>query len=364
MPEITRLAVVGYGLVGKRHVETLIRIPQIELAAIVEPHDAAREQVLRHGVPCYASLSDMFAKDGPDGVILATPTPLHVEQGLECVANGCPVLVEKPIAVTSAEASRLVEAAEQARVPLLVGHHRRHNPLIRAAKAAIDEGRIGAIRSVQATCWFYKPDSYFDAAAWRKLHGAGPVSVNLVHDVDLLRHFCGDVERVRAVARPSIRKYENEDLAAAILEFASGAVATLSVSDSVVSPWSWELTARENPAYPATNQSCYLIGGSEGALSIPDLRVWKHEAQPDWWSPISATSLLAEAHDPLTAQALHFCEVIRGATVCLVSGKEGLKSLQVIEAIEKASEIGEPVSLVEQEQAFAPAKDMFSSATA
>ena len=139
----------------------------------------------------------------------------------------------------------------------------RHNGMVKAAKAALDVGLIGRVRAVQATCWFYKPDYYFDAAPWRTRKGAGPISVNLVHDVDLLRHFCGEVRSVRAVSVPSARGFENEDLATAILTFEDGAVATISVSDSIVAPWSWELTARENPAYPATNESCYLIGGTE-----------------------------------------------------------------------------------------------------
>jgi len=353
MSEKTRLAVAGYGLVGKRHVETLLRTPETELAAIVEPNEGTRVQAQKLGVACYESLSQLFEAGIPDGVILATPTPLHVEQGLECIENRCPLLVEKPIAVTSAEARHLVDAADRAGVPMLIGHHRRHNPIIRSVKAALDAGSIGDIRAVQATCWFYKPDSYFEAAPWRKRKGAGPVSVNLVHDVDLLRHFCGDVIRVRAVSTPSVREFENEDLSAAILEFASGAVATLTVSDSIASPWSWELTARENPAYPATNQSCYLIGGSKGSLSIPDLRIWHHLQDPDWWSPISAMTLLADAQDPLVSQVLHFSEVIKGQTKCLVPGEEGLRSLQVIEAIEKASNSLLPVE-IENFQVLSP----------
>ena len=91
---------------------------------------------------------------------------------------------------------------------------------------------------------FYKPDHYFEVAPWRKCKGAGPVSVNLVHDIDLLRYFCGEVRTVQAVLSPSIRGFENEDLAATILTFESGALATISVLGQYLSaPWSWELTS-------------------------------------------------------------------------------------------------------------------------
>lgn len=343
MSDITRIAVVGLGLIGKRHANILCRTPGVELSGVVEQSEGGQQEARRLGVPVFASLDELLSNGGSDGIILATPTPLHVDQGLACIANECPVLIEKPIAVTAGEAKLLTDAAAAAGVPLLVGHHRRYNGMVRSAKQAIDDGMIGSVRSVQATCWFYKPDHYFDLAPWRTQKGAGPISVNLVHDVDLLRHFCGEVTEVRAIAVPSIRGFENEDLATAILSFASGAIASISVSDSIVAPWSWELTARENPAYPATNESCYLIGGSQGGLSLPDLRVWRHASKPDWWTPISATTLTCSIEDPLAVQVGHFSDVISGRAAPLVSGLEGLKSLEIVEAVTTAASSGKSV---------------------
>ena len=71
----------------------------------------------------------------------------------------------------------------------------------------------------RATCWFYKPDHYFNSAPWRKQKGAGPIYVNLIHDIDLLRYFCGDVRSVFAYGVPSKRGYENEDVASILLKF-------------------------------------------------------------------------------------------------------------------------------------------------
>ena len=348
MSKTTRIAIVGFGLIGRRHADVIRRAPELELAAIVEPGPEGGIAAEAPGAPVFATLSEMLEVIKPDGVVLATPTPLHVEQGLACIAAGCPVLIEKPIAVTSQDAKLLTDAAENAGVPLLVGHHRRHNGMVQAAKAALSGGVIGDIRAIQATCWFYKPDHYFEVAPWRTRKGAGPVSVNLVHDVDLLRHFCGEVRTVQAIAVPSRRGFENEDLATAVLQFQSGAVATISVSDSIVAPWSWELTARENPAYPATSESCYLIGGSEGGLSLPDLRVWRHDELPDWWTPISARNLTCSMEDPLAVQIAHFAAVIAREEEPLVSGWEGLKSLEVVEAVALSSVTGREVSFGEE----------------
>ena len=345
MPPSIRIAVVGFGLVGRRHVDAITRSPVSELAAIVDSSPDCLAAAKGYGAPLYASLSEMMRAVVPDGIILATPTPLHVEQGLACIGAGCPTLVEKPIAVTSRDARTLVEAADSGGVPFLVGHHRRHNGTVQAAKSAIDSGMIGEIRAVQATCWFYKPDHYFAQAPWRTKKGAGPISVNLVHDIDLLRYFCGEAVSVNAVAAPSRRGFENEDLATAVIVFASGVVATISVSDSIAAPWSWELTAHENPVYPATSENCYLIGGSLGGLSLPDLRVWRHDCKPDWWTPISASNLTCGTDDPLIVQLEHFVDVISGCRQPLVSGREGLKSLEVVEAITRSAELGREVSM-------------------
>ncbi|MCG8325242.1 MAG: Gfo/Idh/MocA family oxidoreductase, partial [Thiotrichales bacterium] len=315
---------------------------------IVDPSDSAQRQAADRAVPWFGSLSEAFAGPAPDGVVLATPTPLHVEQGLECIARRCPTLVEKPLATSSADARRLVEAAEASGVPLLVGHHRRHNPLIQKAFEVIKAGEIGEILAVHANCWFYKPEAYFDEAPWRKLRGAGPISVNLVHDVDLIRHLCGEVVSVQAQAAPSRRGFENEEVAAAILQFRNGAIGTITVSDRVVSPWSWELTAGENPIYSPTAESCYLIGGSHGSLSIPDTRLWTHKGERNWSNPISATTLPHDASNPLENQIAHFAAVIAGREQPLVSGQEGLKTLQVIEAIQTATRQGDSV-LVDQQ---------------
>lgn len=331
MENAIRLAVVGAGLVGQRHIDAIASVPGVALAAVVEPGPT------NQAVPVFKTQADMFDAVALDGVILATPTLLHIPGAMECVARGIPVLVEKPLAAEAADARVLVDTARAKGVPILVGHHRRHNPIIQQAAGLIKDGAIGEVRSAQVTCWFYKPDDYFEVAPWRKKAGAGPISVNLVHDVDLMRYFLGEVVTVQAQMARSRRGFENEDLAAAVLRFESGAICTISVSDSVVSPWSWELTSREYPIYPSTDESCYLIGGSEGALSVPDLRLWQHEGGASWWNPINSTTVPVNNSDPLVNQIAHFADVILGTANPLVDGEEGLKTLEIVEAIQRAA---------------------------
>ena len=339
------IVVVGAGLIGKRHVETIQQTEGMELAGIVDPTDAAKQYAHDQKCDWYESLEAVFSGRKVDGIVIATPNKMHVEQGMECIHHRCPILVEKPIATTGAEALALVDAAKVADVPVLVGHHRRYNPLIQSAKSIIDSGRLGSVRAVHLSTWFYKPDWYFKEAPWRTAIGAGPISVNLIHDIDLARYLCGDIVKVQAQAAPSVRGSENEDVAGAVFSFESGAVGTMTISDGIVGPWSWEMTAGENPAYPKTQQNCYWIGGSRASLSIPDLIVWEQSCEPDWWQPISATASISENSDPLMGQMHHFGEVIRRRAEPVVSGEEGMKSLKVIEAVQHSAKSGETVHL-------------------
>lgn len=341
----TRLALAGAGLAGKQHVAAIDQCKGVALSAIVDPSPEAHSYAKEREVPCYASLAAMFSQEKPDGVILATPNQIHVENGLECVAARCPLLVEKPLATSSQEAQILVEAAEQAKVPLLVGHHRRHNPLVQKAHEVIQQGMLGDLRAVHVQFWLYKPDEYFEQAPWRKAPGAGPLAVNLIHDVDVIRFLCGEVIRVQAQAAPSMRGCDNEEVAVAILQFENGALGTVNVSDTIVAPWSWELTARENPVYPPTSQSCYMLGGTHRSLSLPDLTLWENQGKRSWSQPMQAMSLPRENSSAFINQIKQFTAVIAGLEPPLVSGKEGLKTLRVIEAIQCSAHSGKTILL-------------------
>lgn len=331
-----RIAVAGAGLIGTRHVEATLATRDVILAGIVDPAEPARAYAEGMGANWYPTLAALFEAGAADGVILATPNQVHVENGLACVEAGMPAIVEKPLAIDVVGAERLVAAGEAAGVPLLVGHHRRHNQLVQKAQEEIRSGALGTIIAVQVMCWFYKPDEYFDTA-WRRQPGAGPVFLNLIHDIDLLRCLCGEIETVHALESNAVRGNPVEETAAILLRFAGGALGTLSVSDTVVAPWSWELSARENPAYPPASQACYLIGGTHGSLELPSLKLWRNRERRSWWEPIEASFLPFGFENPLVRQVRQFAAVIRGEEAPLAPAREGLETLRVIEAVKRSA---------------------------
>jgi predicted dehydrogenase len=341
LKKLVNLGLLGVGLIGKRHAEIILKSKSVKLVAVADPDKSAEKYAKEIGVRYFKSLSEMLSSSSLDGVIIATPNNLHVEHGIECIQKNIPSLIEKPLASTAQDAAIISKASEDSGVPVLVGHHRRYNPIIKAAKKIVDSGEIGDVRSFHANCWLFKPDEYFEESVWRTKKGAGPVSVNLVHDIDLLRYICGEVVSVQAQTIKSRRGHENEDVASVLLRFDTDIVGTISVSDTIVSPWSWELTAKENPAYPPTSENCYLFGGDHGSLSVPDLTIWKNKEKRGWWEPIHSSKHSIITTDPLMNQIDHFCSIIKGNNAPLVSAEEGLQNLKVLEGIYESAESGE-----------------------
>lgn len=336
------LAVVGAGLIGSRHIAQIFASDQARLAAVVDPTAVGAEIAARYNVPHLASLDALLEGPRPDGIILATPNALHVSQGLATIGAGLPTLIEKPIADRAADAQALVEAAEASGVPLLVGHHRRHNPLVAAAKSIIAEGRLGKVIAAHAMFWLRKPDPYFDVA-WRREPGGGPLLINCIHDVDLLRHLLGEIDGVQAMQSSSERGFPVDETTVITLRFASGVLGTLSISDTIAAPWSWEHSASENRAFPRADQIFMQIGGTAGSLSLPRLEIWRHRGEQDWLNPLVSERLTLPEQDPLQRQIAQFCAVIRGEEPPLVSGRDALNTLRVVEAIAEAARTGSMV---------------------
>ena len=330
-----KIAVVGAGLIGKRHIEHIVGSVDADLHCVVDPFPVGVELAGKYGVPHFASIAEMLKHGKPDGVIVATPNTLHVPQGLEVINAGIPALIEKPIANDVGEAEMLVLAAEAAKIPLLTGHHRRHNRMIGRAMEIVESGRLGKLVSVHLNFWLMKPDDYFEVE-WRTKKGAGPVLINLIHDVDLLRHLCGEVECVQAMQSNFVRNFEVDETTVITLRFKNGMLGTLNGSDTIVSPWNWEHNASEFAVYPRTDQSFMQIGGADASLSLPNLAVWSHEGKKSWWSPFKAERVVVPEENPLDRQITQFARVIRGLEKPLVSGREGLMTLKTINAIQRA----------------------------
>jgi predicted dehydrogenase len=343
----TRIAVAGAGYIGRAHMAVAQQSGTCSLSAIVDPSPAAQALATQASVPLYRTLEELLERERPDGVILATPNQLHVEHALTCLAAGVPTLLEKPIASTVDEAQTLVAEAERCGVPLLIGHHRAHSPIMARAKQLIDEGRLGKLVAVMGSAVFFKPDEYYADAPWRREPGGGPILLNMIHEVHNLRMLCGDIVAVQAFSSHATRGFPVEDTVAINLRFASGALGSFMLSDTAASARSWEQTSQENKAYPSyPDEDCYVIAGTFGSLAVPTMRLKTYGKAEDrsWWKPFAVGVAEMTRDDPLKLQLEHFVRVIRKEVEPLVSARDGLQNLRITEAIVEAANAGSVVS--------------------
>ena len=341
----TRIAVVGAGLIGKRHLSVLREdAAAYEVAAIADPSPAAASLAGAAGIPYFADYEQMLDRATPDGVVIATPNQQHVTVGLACIRRGIPILVEKPIADSVGEALTLVSAADKAGVPVLTGHHRRHSPIMKRAAEALRSGAIGRVTAVAAMWLSRKPDDYFNVT-WRKELGGGPILINGIHEIDCLRMLCGDIEAVQAQAANGARNFPVEDTAAAVIRFKSGALGTLILSDTVSTPWTWERGSYENPIWPHESENCYFVSGTRGALTVPSLELWSQEASQGWTDPLTRQRYHYVPADSYMEQMRNFIDVIHHRAKPIVSGWEGTHTLAATLAIATSAKTGQPVRM-------------------
>lgn len=345
MPPL-KIAVIGAGLIGQKHIELVASNPDCVLAAVCDGTPAASGLADQHNAPFFQDLNQLLAVQPLDGAIIAAPTNLHAPLTLACAERGVHVLIEKPISSTLTEADQIIQAAERNRIKVLVGHHRRHNALVQEAHRIVASGALGKLVAVSALFTLYKPDDYFNIR-WRTERGGGPILINLIHDIDNLRYICGEISSVYAAVSSGVREFQVEDTASLTLQFENGALGAVLVSDTTPSPWSYELTSGENPVYPNYPQDCYRFLGTRGSLAFPSLTLWHYSPSvvPGWHQPLLREQVTVPHDNALIAQLEHFCQVIRGETPPLVSAQEGKQTLAVTLAALDSADRAAPVHL-------------------
>lgn len=340
-----RIGVIGAGFMGRQHIDFIDAASGAELVAVADPAAPTATDV---GHPVFASAAEMLADARPDAVVIANPNALHVDTAVECLEAGVAVLLEKPVAVDYAQSLRLVDAVERLGGRLLVGHHRRHHPAVARARAAIRDGELGAVVAVSGMWSARKEDRYFTDLPWHSAPGAGVTLINVVHDLDLLRHLCGEVAEVQAMYSSHARSLAVEDTVSLTLRFESGVIGSFLASDAGVSPWGWDQATEETPAFPFLPDGvAYRFVGSRAALSVPNLARYSYDPSipADWHSPLSRTYLPVVPRGSFPAQLDHFLDVARGAAQPLVSAEDASRTLALVEAAGLAARSGRTVDV-------------------
>jgi len=368
-----RIAVIGAGpLVGIQHCSAIKALEAfgVELACICQRRADDTAVAERFGVPLYSDVQEMATHEHLEGVVVSAPTHLHLPCVEKCIAGARDrqkalgeerlglraILVEKPLCEDLHSALRLVELAEKAGVLILVGHQRRHSVFVQRARDLVQDANFGPLRGLTAEFALLKPESYFKRddprLAWRGQKGkGGPVLINLIHELDLLRYITGhEVTTVFAATSSAARAAEVEDTGAVTVVLDHGAVGTFFFSDAAPSPWSYEFTTQENKKYPPVPGSgpgdCYHFMGAQRSLAFPSLRSYRYGqevAEAGWDAPLTLEEDTPQKEDPIRLQMAHFVKVCRGQEQPVCSGRDAIQSLAVTMAVLRSAETQAPV---------------------
>jgi predicted dehydrogenase len=312
--------IVGAGMVARFHARAIAEAPGSRLAAICRA-DASRaaETAAEFGVPCETSLEALLERPDVDAVCLCTPSGLHAQQTRLAARAGKHVLVEKPIALTLADADAMIAASRDAGVRLGVALQRRTEPASRALHAAIRAGELGELVLGTATVPYFRPQSYYDSAAWRgtwSLDGGGALMNQGIHLVDLLLWLMGgEAEVVGASGGAVGHDIEVEDCVVAALRF-SGSLCE-NARGTIVA------TTAAAPGFPHRIE---IYGSRSGVMIDGDAA----GSSPTGIGHLGHTLLLQD-----------FVAAICQGRDPLVDGVEGRRSLALVLAIYEAAGLGE-----------------------
>lgn len=343
-----RLASIGVGMIGHVHAKVAARLEECDYVAICDI-DPAQEKMARDlGVTFYTDYTEMIKKEKLDGVIISVPNELHEPVGSACAEKGLHLFVEKPIASTVEAAEKLINNARKNGIRLLIGHHRRFNPMLAATREIIRNGELGELAGISILWCMYKPSEYFAAGPWRKQKGGGPVLINIIHEIDNLRYCCGEIQRVYAELSNKTRGFEVEDTVSVSIRFTDGTLASIMLSDAAPSLWGYECTMGENPFFYPTRGNIYHFLGTKASLTFPGMQkvYYADSSKAGWQHPITIEQLEIASSDPYPSQLSHFCKVVRGEEEPRTSGEDAQKTLVVTQAILESGQTGRPVEIV------------------
>ncbi len=329
---------IGCGMISKFHAQALQAIDGAELSGIYDPYKPAMERAAQdYGARTYDTLEAMLESPEIDAVCILTPNGTHAPLAHQALWTGKHVVVEKPMAITKADAELLVQTARETGLQLCVISQLRFSPAIQAVRRAVEEGAFGRIVSASLSMKYYRTQEYYTASNWRgtwEMDGGGALMNQGIHGVDLLQYLAGPVKRVRGIIKTQTRPMEAEDSVAAVLEFENGAIGTLEGSTACY------------PGYPRRLEIC----GERGSvvLSEEDILHWdlpEPRPQLDAHSTASASdpgAIDARGH---LRQLKNMVAAIRGQESLLVDGEAGRKPVELILGIYESARTGMPVSL-------------------
>jgi UDP-N-acetylglucosamine 3-dehydrogenase len=317
-----KTAVIGVGSMGRNHARVYWEMDGVTLAGVADASDSVAGSVAaRYGTKAYVDYRQLLDEQKPEAVTIAVPTEDHLDVARELLQRGIHILIEKPIAFTVEQGQTIIHLAQEAGVQLMVGHIERFNPAIVALKERLAAGELGRVFQIDA-----RRQGPFPA----RVKDVGVVIDLAVHDLDVMRYISGaEIMRVYAETERRIHS-THEDLLTGLVRLDDGTVGTLTIN------WLTPTKIRE-----------LYVTGEEGMFRVDyltqDLYFFENAtALSGDWETIRMLRGVSEGRmirhvvhkkEPLRAEQEAFLAAVRGEAPTPVSGQDGLKALELAQAV-------------------------------
>ena len=341
-----RAGLIGCGKIARIHAEALHHLEEADFVACCDQDERrARDLADTYGVPnVYDSAEALLQSGTVDVVLVCTPHPMHERVVVAAAEAGVHVLCEKPIAIALDEADRMIEATDRAGVTFGVIFQRRFWPAAQRMRRAIDEGRLGTLTLGECSARIWRPQEYFESDPWRgkwATEGGGVLMNQAVHAIDQFVWFMG--EPVEVVGRYATLRHGDyidvEDTAVATVVFENGALGVIQAASTFQPGFGFRVAVHGNNGAAAS-----VWEKEEGQQGVND--VWTFSGEEEQ----RAAWEIAEGGQPgfpgfHAVQIRDFLQAILEQRPPAVTGRDALKSLEVILAIYESSRTGLPVKM-------------------
>jgi UDP-N-acetyl-2-amino-2-deoxyglucuronate dehydrogenase len=335
-----RVGLIGTGAIAEKHAQAYKNIGFELVACTNRTAERGQRFATRHGAEFVTTIEDLCRRPRIDFVDVCTLPEVRLPIVEACARFEKHVQVQKPIATDLPTARKMIEIARKGSILLSVVSQHRFDDASVFLFDAVRSGRLG--RLLQCDCyvkWYRAPEYYArpGKGTW-KSEGGGALINQGIHQLDLLRWFAGPVKRVFGLWQlGKLHKIEAEDSVSAVMEYASGATGMLQASTAV-----W-------PGYPERIE----IHGTQGSATITGDRLTGWDVKPDSGPPpplnpaiqSGASDPMAISLQPFERQFLDFAAAIREKREPLVSGEEGFRTLEIVDAIYRSCRTQQPVFL-------------------
>lgn len=334
-----KFAVVGCGHIGKRHAEMIMRNPEAELVGLVDVLPAKQVNAEQFEVPFFSSIEELLASDLEIDVInIASPNGFHAEHALKALEARKHVVVEKPMALSKADAEKVIFKALQVHRQIFAVMQNRYSPPSVWTKEMVEGGRLGQIYMVQLNCYWNRDNRYYKAGSWhgnKELDG-GTLFTQFSHFIDILYWLFGDIHNIKSRFYDfnHVDMTDFEDSGIVTFDFLNGGSGVLNFSTSV-----WDKNLESSMTIIAENGAVKIGGQYMDKVEYCHVKDYDMPelAPTNPGNDYGAYKGSAQNHNYVIDNVV---DVINNRATITTNALEGLKVVEIIERIYKYSNIG------------------------